>query len=351
MKSVLREISTKVEITALSTDPEQTRAICGVNAERLLCPWEYPLRATEYDRVFSRVDAILVTGGTPFYDYDHLSRFIHMRLARRGVPFACFGVGVKRINSPPGRWLTRWLLSDARRVSVRDVISRKRIENITGRPVSLTGDSAFFVEPAPNGAVYALFEKIGIERGEDLAVICPRALSASNRAHYHDPLSEEQIEFIRMGVARTADKLSEAGYTVIFLPMHSASNDDDLVEIRIVRRSMKLPSWIVGGTLDPHIVASFLGSASIVVGLRLHSLILAASRGVPIVSVGYDEKIRGFMEYAGVGDCVSEPTDLTGKALAVVARGDKVGARLNESCSSMRARIREEASVIMESLC
>ncbi len=339
-----------MEITALSTDPEQTRVVCGVDAERILSPREYFLRDTHY-HVFSRADAILVTGGTPFYDYDHLSRFIHMGLARRGTPLVCFGVGAKRIDSPHGLWLTRRLLWDAQRVSVRDGISKKRIEGITGRPVNLTGDSALFVKPAPQAAVRILLEKMDVESDEHLAVICPRALSASNQAHYHDHLSGAQIESIHLGLARAADKLSEAGYTVIFLPMHSAATDNDLIEIGIVRKLMKLPSLVISDTLDPHIAAAFLGSASLVVGLRLHSLILAASRGVPVVSVGYDEKIRGFMEYAGVGDCVSEPVELAGKALAVAARGEEVGSSLYDSCSSMRARIREEASAFVESLC
>ncbi len=334
-------------MTALSIDPERTRDICGVEAERLLSPKEYLLRGANYD-AFSHADVILVTGGTPLYDYDHLSRLIHMGLARREAPLACFGVGAKRIESPHGRWLTRRLLLRTR-ISVRDKISKRRIEGITGGPVNLTGDSALFVEPAPRGTVQVLLEKMGIERGQ-IAMICPRALSASNRAHYHDHITQLQIESIRIGLARAADKLSEAGYIVVFLPMHIASTDDDLAEIGSIRGSMIMPSHFLAKTLEPHAAAAFLGSASIVVGLRLHSLILAASQGVPVVSVGYDEKIRGFMDYAGVGGCVVEPVELASKALVVAARGEELGVVLLGSCSVMRARIKEEASALVESL-
>jgi polysaccharide pyruvyl transferase WcaK-like protein len=144
--------------------------------------------------------------------------------------------------------------------------------------------------------------------------------------------------------------LNGTGFTVVFLPMHSTSTDNDLTEIGIVRKLMKTASFVVGETLGPHEAASFLGSASIVVGLRLHSLILAASKGVPVVSVGYDEKIRGFMEYSGVDNCVSEPVELAKKALTVAARGEEVGASLRDSCSLMRIRMREEASTLVESL-
>jgi polysaccharide pyruvyl transferase WcaK-like protein len=241
------------------------------------------------------------------------------------------------------------LLSNTR-ISVRDKISKRRIEGITGGPVNLTGDSALFVEPAPQGTVQALLEKMGVERGGKIAMICPRALSALNRAHYHDHITHLQIESIRLGLTRAADKLSEAGYTIVFLPMHITPTDNDLAEIGSIRGSMIMPSLFLAKTLEPHAAAAFLGSASIVVGLRLHSLILAASQGVPVVSVGYDEKIRGFMDYAGVGGCVVEPVELANKALVVAARGEELGVVLSGSCSVMRARIKEEASVLVESL-
>jgi polysaccharide pyruvyl transferase WcaK-like protein len=347
LRDLFAEVAPNVEIVALSTDPAQTRGICGVESLLLQNPLGY--LSYGYGATFRGADAVVVTGGTPFYDWDHVSRLIHMGLARGGVPLACFGVGAKRIDSPHGRLLTRLILSGALRVSARDAFSRTRLGEISGRQVALTGDSALWVEPAPKCEIDTLCKALGFESGEEYVVICPRALSPLNRAHYHDSVSAALIASIRENIAALADELTTAGYNTVFLPMHCAKADDDAREIKVIEVQMKTTAVTILRPLHPRITAAFLGSASLVVGLRLHSLILAAAQGVPIVGVGYDEKIRGFMEYAGVPDCVVEPTDLRGKAFDVLGEVG-LGGVLSDSCTLMRARVREEAEALVKSL-
>jgi hypothetical protein len=91
----------------------------------------------------------------------------------------------------------------------------------------------------------------------------------------------------------------------------------------------------------------------LVIGLRLHSLIFAASRGVPIVSVGYDAKIGGFMELVSAGDCLADPTDrpdLYLRARRVLRDGKEVGAVLLRSCGEISGRIRAEAYRVVDEL-
>ncbi len=347
LRDLFAEVAPTVEIVALSTAPAQTRDACGVESLLLQNPLGY--LSYGYGATFRDADAVVVTGGTPFYDWDHVSRLIHMGLARGGVPLACFGVGAKRIDSPHGRLLTRLILSGALRVSARDAFSRTRLGEISGRQVALTGDSALWVEPAPKGEIDALCKTLGLESGEEYVVICPRALSPINRAHYHDPVSATLIASIRENAAALADELTAAGYRTVFLPMHGAKADDDVGEIRAIEGLMKTTVTTIPRPLPPRVTAAFLGSASLVVGLRLHSLILAAAQGVPVVGVGYDEKIRGFMEYAGVSGCVVEPTDLRGKAFDVLGE-DGLGEMLSDSCALMKRRVREEAVTLVESL-
>jgi len=340
VRDIFARAAPKAEMVALSTDPAQTRSTCGVESFRLRSPREYLLRGYG---VFEGVDAVLVTGGTPFYDWDHASRLIHMGLARRGIPFACFGVGAKRIDSPHGRWLTHLLASNAVRVSARDPISQRRLGSLIDG-VSLTGDSALYMEPSPQ---HVALEKAGVEPGDEFVAICPRALSPQHRVHYHDPVPPSLIASIRQNTARLADRFLAEGRQVVFLPMHRSPGDDDSREIGEITGLMEGTPLVVTEPLSPRVTAALLGSASLVVGLRLHSLILAACRGIPVISVGYDDKIRGFMEYAGVPDCVVEPGELPGKA-SVLVRDDGVGDLLRESCAAMRRRVEEEAAAVAE---
>ena len=97
-----------------------------------------------------------------------------------------------------------------------------------------------------------------------------------------------------------------------------------------------------------------LGKMRLVIGLRLHSLIFAARQGVPIVSIDYDPKIRGFMELAEVGGYLCNPVDpvesLIEKAEAAMAESDSITSRLRKSCREMRLRIEAEARRVAEVL-
>jgi len=347
VRDLFASVAPDVELVALSTDPTQTRATCGVESLPLMSPRGYLTRGSGYREAFKGADAVLVTGGTPFYDWDHISRLIHMGLARHGASLVCFGVGAKRIESLHGRWLTRRLLSGALRVSARDAVSQTRLGELSGKHVALTGDSALWMEYTTRGEVK---EALGVESGDAMIVICPRALSPLNRVHYHDPVSTDLINAIRVNLARLADELLNAGYKVVFLPMHCSAGDDDLREIGAITGIMKGTPIHVSEPLAPRATAAFLGSAALVVGLRLHSLILAASRGVPVVGVGYDEKIRGFMECAGVPGCVVEPGDLSGRVFEVLGGEQGMSRVLLDSCATMKARIRAEAVAVAESL-
>jgi polysaccharide pyruvyl transferase WcaK-like protein len=345
LRNILAEAMPGSELVALSTDPEQTERVCGVEAARLMSPRRLLTHVGEYRGVFSEADAVMVTGGTPFYDWDHVSRLAHWEMARgAGKPVVCFGVGAKEIVSVHGRRLVRSLLTGSVGISARDRVSQRRLEALSGREVSLTGDSALFLEPAPRGVVGPILSEAGLSPDSSPVVICPRALSGDNRAHYHDPVGEDRVASIRLGLARLADALLREGHQVLFVPFHAAEGDDDRREIGVIKAAMgERGAAALDHAPSPEAVASLLGSARLVVGLRLHSLILAAARGVPVVSVGYDEKIAGFLALAGVPGCLAEPPDLRVKAFDALERREHLGSVLRESCTMMKARVTQEA--------
>ncbi len=348
LRRILAEAMPGSELVALSTDPEQTERVCGVEAARLMSPRRLLAHVGEYRGVFSEADAVIVTGGTPFYDWDHVSRLVHWGMARgAGKPVVCFGVGAKEIASAHGRMLVRSLLTRSVRTSARDQVSQRRLEALSGRGVSLTGDSALFLEPAPRGVVGPILSEAGLSPDSSPVVICPRALSGDNRAHYHDPVGGDRVASIRLGLARLADALLREGHQVLFVPFHVAEGDDDRREIGVVRAAMREQGVAaLDHVPSPGEAAALLGSARLVAGLRLHSLILAAAQGVPVISVGYDEKIAGFLALARVSECLVEPCDLRSKALDTLERREHFSSALRESCACMKARVIQEAKVV-----
>ena len=352
LRNILAEAMPGSELVALSTDPEQTERVCGVEAARLMSPRWLLAHVGEYRGVFSGADAVIVTGGTPFYDWDHVSRLMHWGMARGvGKPVVCFGVGTKNIVSVHGRRLVGSLLARSERVSARDRVSWRRLEALSERDVSLTGDSALFLEPASRDVGESIILEAGLSSDHPPVVICPRALSGDNRAHYHDPVDGGRVTTIRLGLAHLADALLREGHQVLFVPFHVAEYDDDRREIGVIRAAMReRGAAALDRTLSPEAAASLLGSPSLVVGLRLHSLILAASQGVPVVSVGYDEKIAGFLDMAGVPECLAEPADLRRRVIDALERREQLGVVLRESCTKMKERVMQEANMVAEML-
>ena len=78
------------------------------------------------------------------------------------------------------------------------------------------------------------------------------------------------------------------------------------------------PSTAAAGDFDrlPRIINA-LSSAELVVGMRLHALILAAGAGVPSLALSYDPKVRSFMQFSGQEDAV------VGRQLRVAAALDE----------------------------
>jgi len=108
---------------------------------------------------------------------------------------------------------------------------------------------------------------------------------------------------------------------------------------------------VVRRTLLPSEAMAVLGHMEVVLGLRLHSLIFAAAQGVPIISIDYDSKIRGFMELAGVEDYLYLPSVPPRAIIEGLERAlDEAGglkSLLSLSCTRMRENITIEAEKLL----
>lgn len=354
LRRVLNKTIKDAEIVALSSNPDYTRRVCGVEAIRLQGPrsilrWNRT-SLESYQRAFRDADACIVSGGTPIYDYGHITRTFHFGLPKiLGKRLFCFGIGVKPIRSLRGAHLLRALLNRVDRISTRDRPSSAELMKLGfEKPVVVTGDSALYLVAAePDVGVRKLTE-CGVDTTRPMAAICPRALSTDHRAHYHEPISAKAIYGIRHSVAKVADHLSGLGYEVVFLPMHRIPPDDDLMEIESIVQLMQSEApKVVDLGLLPGEAMALLGRMRLVLGLRLHSLILAAAQGIPIVGVDYDPKIRGFMELSGVSDLLCRPADPSNTFIENVEKAldgeEALRKKLLSACDGMRSRIEEEA--------
>ncbi len=346
VKQVIMKRLPEAELTALSIDPDYTYAKTGVHAERIESPRSLLKNRGRYLELFRLADAHLLTGGTPFYDYGHLSRIIHLglpALSKRQV--FCFGVGSKPISTLKGREITRVLLRNTAIISTRDVYSKQILQPLTGqmvKPITVTGDSALMLSPVKS--------KTNLGR----VLFCPRRLTENHKILYHQELDKTTINRIRHMQAVAADRLMDEGYSVFFLPFHCIAPDDDREEIRVIKNLMHNEADVLPRPDTLSDAMGLIGGSALLVGLRLHSLILAALQGVPFTSIDYDVKIRGFMEHMNASQFLSETgmglNRLHEKTTQALDQREGYSRNLRKRVTSIRGLINSEADRLVSLL-
>ena len=346
VKVIIEKRLPEAELVALSTDPEYTLEKIDVHSEQIESPRSLIRNRGRYLELFREADAHLLTGGTPFYDYGHLSRIIHMGLpALSKKQVYCFGVGSKPIATLRGREITRMLMKNTALISTRDVLSKQILQPLTGtlvKPITVTGDSALMLNPMRSS------------HDEKKVLFCPRRLTEEHKLLYHQELDRATINRIRHMQAITADKLIDGGHSVLFLPFHIVPPDDDREEIRVISNLMHNEATILPRPDSTSEALKLIGGSALVVGLRLHSLIFAALQGTPFTSVDYDIKIRGFMEHMNAEEHLSETNmglnRLYEKSNQLLRHRSQISTRLSKRVNSIRGLINAEADRLVSLL-
>ena len=108
----------------------------------------------------------------------------------------------------------------------------------------------------------------------------------------------------------------ELGAQAVLVPLHPPA--DVALAARVAERA-GVPTVRLAGGYAPREWPALFGCMDLVVALRLHALIFAATQGVPLIGVSYDPKIDGFLrllDRTPAGDAAS----ITGEALCRALR-------------------------------
>jgi polysaccharide pyruvyl transferase CsaB len=177
-----------------------------------------------------------------------------------------------------GRLVVRRFCSGLDRATVRDRGSRTILQELVPRtPVEQTADPVFLYE-IPDGGGDLSIDGLGPESGA-YAIVSVRKSSSMRDA----PAI----------IARAVDRLAQRhGVRAAFLPLGGAP--DAAVSTDVIRACTSNPVLLPECT--PAKAASILRGARVVVGMRLHSLILAARYAVPFLAIAYDPKVSGLCD-------------------------------------------------------
>jgi polysaccharide pyruvyl transferase CsaB len=177
-----------------------------------------------------------------------------------------------------GRLVVRQFCKGLDRATVRDARSLRLLERLLPQtPIEKTADPVFLYD-APEEALDLELEGLGSESGA-YAIVSVRKTTG-----FRDAGSI---------VARAVDRLAaNHGVRTAFLPLGGAA--DAAVSTDVIRACRSSPVLLPETTLPK--VASILRNASVVIGMRLHALVLAARYAVPFLAIAYDPKVAALCE-------------------------------------------------------
>ncbi len=349
----LREVFPAVRPVVLSHAPERTRALYGVEAVNR---W----RVTEVYRALAGADLVISGGGSLLQDVTGLKSLVYylgvVWLARRlGKPVVFYAQGIGPVRSRTGRLLVRLVASDVQLITVRDAASARDLAEmgVTRPPVEVTADPVLGLDPARTGR-----EK-GMEILERAGILEPPATGGGNNSRPgEDGGSGTAVPVVGVSVrewpgfgaeqqralARVGDDLCRRGYRVLFIPLHYP---EDLAVSRQVAAMMQEGAIVLERGLTVGEAVSLFGCLDLLIGMRLHALILAAVMGVPPLGISYDPKIDRFLEQLGLQPG-GRAADLDYSALSkavdeILADPAGFRARLSRAVEPLRERARATA--------
>lgn len=283
-----------IEPIVLSASPEQTAKMYGVKAYHRMKPLELIKAIRQSDGLISGGGSLLqdATGSKtiPYY-------LAVLKLAQwMGKPTFIYSQGIGPVSR---RMFDGWIRAVFKRcgyISVRDTESadlltsmrlpRERIEVVPDPVMGLPLRSQS-AEKAPAGA-----GQTGAAAGPPEAM---RTVGVSVRFWNED---RSELEALSRSLKLL---LAARNVRLRFLPFHLPS--DEVASDYVISRlggDHEDRVGLVRGVAHPQDMLEQVADCDLLVGMRLHSLIYAASQVVPMVGISYDPKIDQFLHRLGM---------------------------------------------------
>jgi polysaccharide pyruvyl transferase WcaK-like protein len=162
-------------------------------------------------------------------------------------------------------------------------------------------------------------------------------------------------ENVIKSISRALDFLVESyNVRIDFIPMRTVSYDDDREMAQEIVKHMKRKEETAPG-LHLHssspAVAEFIGmveQSTLMIGMRLHSLILGAAAGVPVIGLEYMPKVKAFMESIGMQEFSHSLENLTHDSLIDSIK--KILADYENCSRQLVAKVCEKKQTVCESI-
>jgi polysaccharide pyruvyl transferase WcaK-like protein len=282
-------------------------------------------------RAIAKSDLVITGGGTILQDSTH-PMFVPFWLVKiawaqlLGIPTVMYGIGVGPLRTSFGIFVSRLIVNRMDVITVRGSCSMEvlRSTHIERPRTYITADPAINLTPTtPERALEILTAEGFVRSGKVLVGFAIRQWYFSHvkklmRPPEWDLAGHTKYRHMIETFAKAADRLVEQyDADVIFIPMSIVTMRDDRRAAHDVISSMKYRdrSFSLKGDYDPREIKALFGQLDLLIGMRLHSLILTAPTKIPIIGVAYGEKTIDFMDSLGMEEFVVNVDTMTAEDL------------------------------------
>lgn len=298
LKAIVKDIrraNSKVNIHVLSNNPKKTKEIYGVEAVNRF-------KLMEVFKAIKNTNLLISGGGSLLQDITSTRSILYylaiMKLNKlMKKPVMIYANGIGPIEKNINRFLTKRILNKVDLITLRDESSKDYINKlgVKNKNIFVTADPVFTLEPAPFNRVKEIFQYENIPVDKKFIGISVRRWKNFNN------ISSIMADIIKCII-------KEYKVNVILIPMHYPEDLDISLEIKEMV-SMEECN-IIKGKYKVEEIMGIIKELEIIVAMRLHSLIYAATQEVPMVGVSYDPKVDGILKSIGM-DHICHVEDLS----------------------------------------
>lgn len=302
----LRQQRPGLEFIVISSNPTETVAM-------------HRVRSVHWKDIHGLLDAarecdlILLGGGGIFQDYWGTPKDAQLTEFHWGIafyssmgllaslynkPFIIYSVGIGPLITEEGKHWTRLAFDLADAATVRDVESRDLLVSL-GYPkkqILIKTDPALNLSPKTKAAADILRAEGIVPKERPMVGVCIRNWTEGAKA---DGWKQE--------LATALDQfLATHNAQIVFIPFqvgeHELENDYTVsLEVISMMQNQELAK-VLPEAYSPEVVEGLIARCRVVIGMRLHSLVFAASTGVPSVALVYDPKVSNLMRSLGLSE-------------------------------------------------
>ena len=288
------------QLTIFSNNPQQTSVRYGVNSYPLYyrkgsAPKTFFETYRQNRPIVKKLDLLIIGGGGILMDLYRTEAPLYgsyaMMAKQSKTPYIVYGCGAGPLETNLGKWFIRNMCKYAQSVSVRDPESAALLKSIgVTKRVDVIGDPAFSLRDGHADAKSSSPKKIGVT-----------AVPYYNAAYWPEG-NEGLYENYVTGMAKNLDKLAEGNDVDITFFATKFPQDANVTKDiqQLMKHSAK--TSIMDENLLPSDILEVTGQQDIVIGTRLHSLILATCTETPIMAISYHHKVNDFMSLADLND-------------------------------------------------